>query len=194
MRRQDVDEPREKPGFECRPIGQFVEPDQTHQILSRAEDAHRRRVEEIIDFLNLSPYRHQPAGLLPYGLQKRVDLGRALGGDGPGPYTWWSWRGRGFDTDGGWRIDYALVSPGAMPYLRDSGIAHDVRGSDHCPVWLDVDAAGVVRDARLAYGGVAERTKRAVKAEAALETQKLSEFQKDIDGTNARIMEALNGH
>jgi len=44
----------------------------------RAEDAHRRRVEEIIDFLNLSPYRHQPAGLLPYGLQKRVELGRAL--------------------------------------------------------------------------------------------------------------------
>ncbi|MFZ5427632.1 MAG: ABC transporter ATP-binding protein [Thermodesulfobacteriota bacterium] len=44
----------------------------------REEDVHRRRVEEIIDFLNLSPYRHQPAGLLPYGLQKRVELGRAL--------------------------------------------------------------------------------------------------------------------
>jgi len=44
----------------------------------REEDLHRRRVEEIIDFLNLSPYRHQPAGLLPYGLQKRVELGRAL--------------------------------------------------------------------------------------------------------------------
>jgi len=42
------------------------------------ENAHRRRVEDVIDFLNLSPYRHQHAGRLPYGVQKRVELGRAL--------------------------------------------------------------------------------------------------------------------
>ncbi len=42
------------------------------------EDRHRLRVEEIIDFLNLSPYRHQIAGHLPYGVQKKVELGRAL--------------------------------------------------------------------------------------------------------------------
>lgn len=44
----------------------------------REEDRHRQRVEEIIDFLNLSPYRHQIAGHLPYGVQKKVELGRAL--------------------------------------------------------------------------------------------------------------------
>ncbi len=44
----------------------------------RKEDAHRLKVEEIIDFLGLSPYRHQIAGRLPYGVQKRVELGRAL--------------------------------------------------------------------------------------------------------------------
>jgi len=44
----------------------------------RAEDAHRRRVEDVIDFLRLSPYRHHPAGKLPYGVQKRVELGRAM--------------------------------------------------------------------------------------------------------------------
>jgi branched-chain amino acid transport system ATP-binding protein len=44
----------------------------------RKEDEHRRRVEDIIDFLGLSSYRHQMAGRLPYGVQKRVELGRAL--------------------------------------------------------------------------------------------------------------------
>jgi branched-chain amino acid transport system ATP-binding protein len=40
--------------------------------------AHRRRVEEIIDFLEIQHIRKIPVGRLPYGLQKRVDLGRAL--------------------------------------------------------------------------------------------------------------------
>ena len=44
----------------------------------REEMEHRQRVEEIIDFLEIQPYRKTPVGQLPYGLQKRVDLGRAL--------------------------------------------------------------------------------------------------------------------
>ena len=44
----------------------------------REEMVHRRKVEEIIDFLEIQPYRKTPVGQLPYGLQKRVDLGRAL--------------------------------------------------------------------------------------------------------------------
>jgi len=39
---------------------------------------HRAFVEQIIDFLEIQAYRKTPVGRLPYGLQKRVDLGRAL--------------------------------------------------------------------------------------------------------------------
>jgi branched-chain amino acid transport system ATP-binding protein len=39
---------------------------------------HRAKVEEIIDFLEIQHIRKTPVGRLPYGLQKRVDLGRAL--------------------------------------------------------------------------------------------------------------------
>jgi branched-chain amino acid transport system ATP-binding protein len=44
----------------------------------REEIAQRREVERIIDFLEIQPYRKTPVGKMPYGLQKRVDLGRAL--------------------------------------------------------------------------------------------------------------------
>jgi branched-chain amino acid transport system ATP-binding protein len=44
----------------------------------RAEYAHRRRVEEIIDFLDLQRYRDQRIGALPYGVRKICELARAL--------------------------------------------------------------------------------------------------------------------
>jgi branched-chain amino acid transport system ATP-binding protein len=44
----------------------------------REETAHREVVENIIDFLEIQAFRKTPVGRLPYGLQKRVDLGRAL--------------------------------------------------------------------------------------------------------------------
>ncbi len=47
----------------------------------REELAHRARVEEIVDFLELTAWRTLPVGLLPYGVQKRVELGRALAMD-----------------------------------------------------------------------------------------------------------------
>jgi branched-chain amino acid transport system ATP-binding protein len=44
----------------------------------REEVVHRRRVEDIIDFLRIQDLRRRPTGSLAYGLQKRVELGRAL--------------------------------------------------------------------------------------------------------------------
>jgi exodeoxyribonuclease-3 len=67
-----------------------------------------------------------------------TDLGRQFGGEGPGPYTWWSWRGRSFDTDGGWRIDVVLASP-VMAARAQGVVVHKAasyaqRWSDHAAV------------------------------------------------------------
>jgi branched-chain amino acid transport system ATP-binding protein len=44
----------------------------------RDEIGHRAKVEEVVDLLELSPYRREPVGLLPFGIQKRIELARAL--------------------------------------------------------------------------------------------------------------------
>ncbi|RYV52253.1 exodeoxyribonuclease III [Pengzhenrongella frigida] len=66
------------------------------------------------------------------------DLGREHGGEGPGPYTWWSWRGQAFDNDAGWRIDYQLATPALAAVTATVEVeradAYDQRWSDHAPV------------------------------------------------------------
>jgi branched-chain amino acid transport system ATP-binding protein len=47
-------------------------------LAQREEVRHRRRVEDVIDFLRIQDLRRRVTGSLPYGLQKRVELGRAL--------------------------------------------------------------------------------------------------------------------
>ncbi len=47
-------------------------------LAQKEEVAHRQRVEDVIDFLEIEDLRKRPTGSLPYGLQKRVELGRAL--------------------------------------------------------------------------------------------------------------------
>ena len=72
-----------------------------------------------------------------------VDLGRRLGGEGPGPYTWWSWRGKAFDNDAGWRIDYQLASPELAPHAVkaevDRAPSYAERFSDHAPFVVTYD-------------------------------------------------------
>lgn len=74
-----------------------------------------------------------------------VDVGRSLGGDGPGPYTWWSWRGQAFDNDAGWRIDYQIVTPDlaerAVKAEVDRAPSYAERFSDHAPLVVDYDLA-----------------------------------------------------
>jgi exodeoxyribonuclease-3 len=67
-----------------------------------------------------------------------VDIGRAAHPNVPGPYTWYSFRGKAFDTDAGWRIDYHLATPAlaksASKYKVHKAKSYDSRWSDHSPV------------------------------------------------------------
>ncbi len=60
---------------------------------------------------------------------------------GPGHYSWWSQRFGVREKNIGWRLDYILASPGALPHLRHAAIHPQVLGSDHCPVSVDLDPA-----------------------------------------------------
>jgi exodeoxyribonuclease-3 len=70
-----------------------------------------------------------------------VDVGRRFAGEVDGPYAWWSWRGKAFDNDTGWRIDYQLATPKladtVVDYSVDRAATYDTRWSDHAPVVAD---------------------------------------------------------
>lgn len=70
-----------------------------------------------------------------------VDVGRRFAGEVDGPYSWWSNRGKAFDTDTGWRIDYHLATPALAERVVDYRIVRapswDTRWSDHAPVIAD---------------------------------------------------------
>lgn len=72
-----------------------------------------------------------------------VDVHRRLAGEGPGPYSWWSWRGKAFDNDAGWRIDYQVASPALAPHAVkaevDRASTYAARWSDHAPVVVVYD-------------------------------------------------------
>lgn len=87
------------------------------------------------------------AGFLPeerayldvwFDQQGWVDVQRAVAGDVPGPYTWWSNRGQAFDNDAGWRIDYQIASPGLFGRVGEVAVdrapSYDTRWSDHAPL------------------------------------------------------------
>jgi exodeoxyribonuclease-3 len=69
-----------------------------------------------------------------------VDVVRAQHPTGPGPYTWWSYRGKAFDNDSGWRIDLHVTTPGlaarATSAVIERAATYDDRWSDHAPVTI----------------------------------------------------------
>ncbi|WP_054815703.1 exodeoxyribonuclease III [Nocardia arizonensis] len=67
-----------------------------------------------------------------------VDTVRALHPGVPGPYSWWSYRGRAYDNDAGWRIDYQLargdIAGRAKQAVVERAATYALRWSDHAPV------------------------------------------------------------
>lgn len=70
-----------------------------------------------------------------------VDVVRHLHPDTAGPYSWWSWRGKAFDNDAGWRIDYQLANRRLAARLSAARVerpkAYALRWSDHAPVTVE---------------------------------------------------------
>jgi exodeoxyribonuclease-3 len=76
-----------------------------------------------------------------------VDVVRNLHPGVDGPYSWWSYRGRAFDNDTGWRIDYHVTTPGlaarAASAVVERAPSHPERWSDHAPVTVRYRDVGV---------------------------------------------------
>jgi len=67
-----------------------------------------------------------------------VDGFRAVNQE-PDQYTWWSNRGRAWEKNVGWRIDYQVVTPGLRSAVQSASIYKKKRFSDHAPLSLDYD-------------------------------------------------------
>ncbi|NLV77016.1 MAG: exodeoxyribonuclease III [Tissierellia bacterium] len=68
-----------------------------------------------------------------------IDTFRYFYPDKEGAYTWWSYITRARERNAGWRIDYFIVSKKLKDRLKDAQIHSEVMGSDHCPVYLEIN-------------------------------------------------------
>ena len=73
-----------------------------------------------------------------FGEERYVDAFRQVD-PRPGQYTWWSNRGRAWEKNVGWRIDYQVVSRDLAPAVARAKIYKAHRFSDHAPLIMDYD-------------------------------------------------------
>lgn len=69
---------------------------------------------------------------------KLVDVVRMVHPERKAMYTCWNQKISARDTNYGTRIDYFLCTPGLLPWIKGADIQPSVKGSDHCPVYLDL--------------------------------------------------------
>jgi exodeoxyribonuclease III len=73
-----------------------------------------------------------------FGDRGFVDAFRTVNQE-PEQYTWWSNRGRAWEKNVGWRIDYQVVTPGLKSSIKSARIYRDQRFSDHAPLTIEYD-------------------------------------------------------
>jgi exodeoxyribonuclease-3 len=69
-----------------------------------------------------------------------IDTFRHLHPDAAGAYTWWDPRTNARARNVGWRLDYCFLHRTHLARLVAAGVAADMAGSDHCPIWIEVTA------------------------------------------------------
>ncbi|KAJ7719699.1 Endonuclease/exonuclease/phosphatase [Mycena maculata] len=67
-----------------------------------------------------------------------VDVVRRFWPDRKGMYTCWNTKISARESNYGTRIDYILVTPGLLPWVKAADIQPEIKGSDHCPVFIDL--------------------------------------------------------
>ncbi|CEH19479.1 Apurinic/apyrimidinic endonuclease and related enzymes [Ceraceosorus bombacis] len=93
--------------------------------------------ESASDFLSAHPARAWlDSFLAPRG--RFHDVTRMKHPGRKGMYTVWNTLIDARPANYGTRIDYILIDEGLIPWFKDSDVAQDVYGSDHCPVWIDL--------------------------------------------------------
>ncbi|HEX05408.1 MAG TPA: exodeoxyribonuclease III, partial [Bacteroidetes bacterium] len=57
----------------------------------------------------------------------------------PDKYSWWDMRTRARERGIGWRIDYHFATESLRSAIVSASISDEVVGSDHCPIWIEID-------------------------------------------------------
>lgn len=81
---------------------------------------------------------HERAWMDKFISQGYVDVYRHFNPDQTGAYTWWSNMPGVRDRNVGWRIDYFFVTADFLPRVKSASIQPNVKGSDHCPVVIEL--------------------------------------------------------
>ncbi len=68
-----------------------------------------------------------------------IDTLREIQPETPELYSWWSYMWGARSRNVGWRIDYFLISESLRKKFQDAYIRSEVMGSDHCPVWVEIN-------------------------------------------------------
>jgi exodeoxyribonuclease-3 len=68
-----------------------------------------------------------------------LDVWREFNPNKKDVYTYWDQKTRARDRNVGWRIDYFFADKKIYKEIKNSGTLNDYRGSDHCPIWLEID-------------------------------------------------------